>query len=309
PGVTFAWFNEAGDTIGTEASIDVTPGLPACFRVVGTDPLGCQSDSTVCLTPTYLSLGITGGQGICLDGEATICVTNNHPEQNLNYLWNTGAGDSCITVSPAVTTPYSVIVTNADLGCTDTLSSTITVNLFDPVDVIITSSLDTVILGSPVQPQLFVNQDPTFGYIWTSSGGDAVPSVWNPNVTPTIAGDVTYTVTVENAEGCKGIASYTLKVLNPPCNDEDIFLPTAFTPNGDDVNDVLYVRSNFISTLDLHIYNRWGQEVFKTNDQLKGWDGTFKGERLSPDVFGYYMNITCPNGRSFSKKGNITLLE
>ncbi|MEP6794508.1 MAG: gliding motility-associated C-terminal domain-containing protein [Saprospiraceae bacterium] len=311
PGVSFAWFNEAGDTIGTEASIDVTPGSHACFRVVGTDPLGCQNDSTVCLTPTFLSLGITGGQGICLGESATICVTNNHPEQNLNYQWNTSAGESCITVSPSVTTPYAVTVTNADLGCSDTLTSTVTVNLFDPVDVIITSNVqgDTTILGGPDQVQLFVNQDPTFGYTWTSSGGDAVPSVWNPNVTPTISGDITYTVTVVNAEGCIGIATYKLTVLNPPCNDEDIFLPTAFTPNGDGVNDVLFVRSNFISTMELHIYNRWGQEVFKTTNQALGWDGTFKGERLSPDVFGYYMNITCPNGRSFFKKGNITLLE
>ncbi len=309
PGVSFTWLNEAGDTIGTEASIDVTPGMPACYRVVGTDPLGCQSDSTVCLTPTYLDLNITGGQGICLDASATICVTNHNQEQNLNYLWNTGALDSCITVSPSVTTPYSVVVTNADLGCSDTLSSTVTVNLFDPVDVIITANLDTVILGGPIQAQLVVNQSPSFGYTWTSSGGDAVASVYNPNVIPTIAGDVTYTVTVVNAEGCIGVASFKLTVLNPPCNDEDIFLPTAFTPNNDGVNDVLFVRSNFISTLDLHIYNRWGQEVFKTNNQAIGWDGTFKGERLSPDVFGYYMNITCPNGRSFSKKGNITLLE
>ncbi|MFZ1676800.1 MAG: gliding motility-associated C-terminal domain-containing protein, partial [Saprospiraceae bacterium] len=273
--------------------------------------LGCQNKDSVCLTPTSFSLGITGGQGICLDDDATICVTNNSPEQNIIYLWNTDAVTSCITVSPSVTTPYSVVVTNADLGCTDTLHSTVTVNLFNPVDVIITSNApgDTTILGGPDQVQLFVNQDPRFGYTWTSSGGDAVSSVWNPNVTPTIAGDITYTVTVVNAEGCIGIASYKLTVLNPPCNDEDIFLPTAFTPNGDDKNDVLYVRSNFISTLELHIYNRWGQEVFKTNNQALGWDGTFKGERLSPDVFGYYMNITCPNGRSFSKKGNITLLE
>ncbi len=308
-GVTFAWFNEVGDTIGTEASIDVAPGLPACFRVVGTDHLGCQSDSIVCLTPTYLNLGITGGQGICLDGEATICVTNLNTEQNLNYLWNTDAVTSCITVSPVETTPYAVIVTNADLGCSDTLYSTVTVNLFDPVDVLITSNAlhDSIILTEDVQ--LFVNQNPNFGYSWTASNGEIVPSVWNPVITPGTAGDITYTVTVTNEFGCKGVASITIRVSNPPCNDEDIFLPTAFTPNGDNVNDVLFVRSNFISTLDLHIYNRWGQEVFKTNDQLKGWDGTFKGERLSPDVFGYYMNITCPNGRSFSKKGNITLLE
>src|SRR4030095_10331242 len=130
---------------------------------------------------------------------------------------------------------------------------------------------------------------------------------WNPVVTPT--GSVTYTVTITNAQGCLCVASIGIGVANPPCNDEDIFLPTAFTPNDDGVNDMLFVRSNFISSLDLHIYNRWGEQVFQTQSQSIGWDGTYKGKRLEPDVFGYYMKLGCPNGRTFSKKGNITLLE
>ncbi|HZV68095.1 MAG TPA: gliding motility-associated C-terminal domain-containing protein [Saprospiraceae bacterium] len=309
-GVSFEWFNEAGDLIGSDADVQVTPPTPSCFRVVGTDVFGCQDDTTVCLTPTFFNLDITGGQGICLDEETEICVTNNHPEQNLTYIWSNILETPCISVSPSVTTTYAVTVTNFDLGCIDTLSSTVTVNLFNPIDVIITSNAqgDSIILGAPEPVQLFVNQSPTFGYTWTSTGGDIVPSVWNPIISPTVAGDITYTVTVINAEGCPGIASITMHVLNPPCNDDDIFLPTAFTPNNDGHNDELKVLSNFISLLDLHIYNRWGQEVFHTTNPNIGWDGTFKGEELSPDVFGYYMNITCPNEKTFFKKGNITLL-
>jgi len=314
-GVTFEWFNANPDLIGTEPSVDVAPGTPACFTVIGTDSLGCQNKDSVCLTPTFFDLSISGDESICLDEQVTLCVTNNIPEQDLMYSWTpiesivSGAGTSCATVRPSETTTYTVVVKNNDLGCKDTLSSNVVVNLFDPLIIVITSDApnDSIVLSEDVQ--LFVNQDPNFGYSWTSSGGDNVASVWNPVVVPTVSGDVTYTVTVVNAHGCIGTASITIRVANPPCNDEDIFLPTAFTPNGDGYNDVLYVRSNFISTLELHIYNRWGQEVFKTNDQNIGWDGLFKGERLAPDVFGYYMNITCPNERTFFKKGNITLLE
>ena len=56
------------------------------------------------------------------------------------------------------------------------------------------------------------------------------------------------------------------------------------------------------------VYNRWGQKVFETNDQSMAWDGTFKGERLPPDVYGYYMQCLCEEGGSLFLKGNITLL-
>ena len=59
----------------------------------------------------------------------------------------------------------------------------------------------------------------------------------------------------------------------------------------------------------LTIYDRWGQKVFETNDPNQGWDGTFKGEALAPDVYGFYLQIKCFNGADFFKKGNIALLK
>src|SRR5690606_29582992 len=101
----------------------------------------------------------------------------------------------------------------------------------------------------------------------------------------------------------------SIAIMDPFCDERDIFIPNAFTPHNGGVNDILYVRGNFISTMELHIYNRWGEKVFTSTDQSIGWDGTYKGEKLQPDVFGYYVNIGCPNGKSYFKKGNITLLE
>jgi gliding motility-associated-like protein len=71
----------------------------------------------------------------------------------------------------------------------------------------------------------------------------------------------------------------------------------------------LYINGNNIIDLNFAIYNRWGQKVFESNDQSIGWDGTFKGESLAPDVFGYYMQCTCDDGSQQFVKGNITLLK
>jgi len=86
-----------------------------------------------------------------------------------------------------------------------------------------------------------------------------------------------------------------------------VFLPDAFSPNNDGNNDELRVYSNYLDQFELHIYNRWGEEVYVTYDPNFAWDGTYKGKELPPDVFGYYMRVVCIPDKPFFKKGNITL--
>src|SRR5690606_14571588 len=87
-----------------------------------------------------------------------------------------------------------------------------------------------------------------------------------------------FTVTITNEDGCELVLSTSVTVTDPRCEEPFIFLPNLFTPNGDGVNDVLYVRAfaDFIVSVELVIYNRYGTEVFKTTDLNVGWDGTFQ---------------------------------
>ena len=87
-----------------------------------------------------------------------------------------------------------------------------------------------------------------------------------------------------------------------------MFVPNAFTPDGDGMNDVLYVRSSVGYQMDFKIFDRWGELVFESHDVKHGWDGTFKGKKLEPGVFDYYLKFTCYNKEVFFKKGNITLI-
>jgi gliding motility-associated-like protein len=128
--------------------------------------------------------------------------------------------------------------------------------------------------------------------------------------TPDEAGEWIYEVEVES-NGCMEVVEVLLIVEDPICDTERIYIPNAFTPNGDNRNDVLRVRSKFaeeISEFTLIIYNRWGQEVYKSNDIFESWDGTAEGDPLEPDVYGYWLRVRCPFGEELIQQGNITLM-
>ena len=61
--------------------------------------------------------------------------------------------------------------------------------------------------------------------------------------------------------------------------------------------------------MELIIFNRWGQEVFKSVNQNDGWDGTFKGVTLAPDAFAYYLKVKCIDGTEIQRKGNVSILK
>jgi gliding motility-associated-like protein len=117
---------------------------------------------------------------------------------------------------------------------------------------------------------------------------------------------------VKNDGGCINNAKVTVFVT---CNNGNVFLPNAFSPNGDGTNDRFYPRGSGISVIKLmRIFNRWGEVVFEkenfnVNDASAGWDGVFKGLALSPDVYVYTCDVVCQNYEVLSFKGDVTLLK
>ncbi|MBV6460533.1 MAG: hypothetical protein HJHJAOHD_00648 [Flavobacteriales bacterium] len=98
--------------------------------------------------------------------------------------------------------------------------------------------------------------------------------------------------------------------LPPPVPKDTAYLnlPTAFSPNADGQNDVFRVLgTKYVQSIELRVYNRWGQEVFYTNQKETGWDGTFKGQPAPTGVYAYTLVATLPNGEVITKKGNVTL--
>ena len=132
-----------------------------------------------------------------------------------------------------------------------------------------------------------------------------------PNDATTVAippQTTTYTVSITDVNGCMTEKQATITVITVTCEPPFIFFPNSFSPNGDGTNDVLFVRGEYIESMELVIYDRWGEKVFETTSQAVGWDGTFNGKLLDPDVYGYHLMVQCIGGDQHIEKGNVTIL-
>ncbi|MBK7343465.1 MAG: gliding motility-associated C-terminal domain-containing protein [Saprospiraceae bacterium] len=142
--------------------------------------------------------------------------------------------------------------------------------------------------------------------MWTPAETLDNPFISNPIASPDTT--TTYFLTFTDLNGCQATVSVTVSIATPICDDPYIFVPNTFTPNGDQINDQLFVRGAFIDELKFIVFDRWGNQVFLTTDKQIGWDGTYQQKVLGNDVFGYYLEARCYDGQLFTKRGNVTLL-
>ena len=130
------------------------------------------------------------------------------------------------------------------------------------------------------------------------------PNVANPVSTP--KDNITYAVTVTTVDGCKAVDLVSISVFNV---DADIYVPTAFTPNGDGNNDVL--RPKLFGMIELNyfkVFNRFGEMVFSTSEIDKGWDGIHNGRAQDPATFVWMAEGVTYKGTIRKKKGYAVLI-
>lgn len=150
----------------------------------------------------------------------------------------------------------------------------------------------------------FQNLSPLGNQFHWDFGDGNTSNEMHPNHTYVSSGsyNVCLTATFDNA--CPHTVCKEIRAQVIPAAD----LPTAFSPNGDGENDVLYVRGYNIESIHLQIFNRWGQMVFESFSMDEGWDGTFLGEPQPMEVYGYVLNVKFLDGKSENFQGNVTLL-
>jgi gliding motility-associated-like protein len=204
-----------------------------------------------------------------------------------HYLWQDGSTGSVFTVTGQG--EYTIIISDSDL-CQ--VSHTI-----------IAEELTAPIINFPGDTSICIGNSFTLNaynagceYLWQDGSTSPQYLVQDSGV---------YIATVINI--C-GSVSDTLKVGMIDCNFY-LDVPSAFSPNGDGNNDVLYAIGKNVDNINFIIYDRWGEKVFESKSLTTGWDGTFKGKKLEANVFMYHLTATSAiDGSIYKKEGNISLI-
>jgi len=243
--------------------------------------VGDIKDDTLICDGSPIQLWVTGGTGA--------------------YQWYPATNLSCeFCPNPIATVMgsehfYAILLDTH--GCGDTLSLFVSVQ--PPFNMQLWNNDTTIYLGESIQLNVtgapFYYWNPT-NYISYSQSNDGL-------ATP--LSDITYYVTgVSLLQGCPQTDSFRVTVI-----EQDVFVPSAFSPNGDGVNDIFHVTARKLITLqEFKIMNRWGQQIFETRDISKGWDGNFKGKMQDPGVYYYMIKVASPTGKTQFLKGDITLI-
>ena len=278
PGATYLW-----STGSTASSIAVSESGSYWLTA---DLEGCKVSDTVLITVTPLPAPDLGPDGdICPEQVIVLDAGDAHYPVS-SYRWNTGDTTSALSVSNAgtywveVTSPYS---------CKgyDTVTFT-----YHPLPTVLLGDDTTVCEETPLVLHAFsVNSD---SLRWSDGSTGASLTITEGGV-----------YMLSGINKC-GETRDTVSIKQIFC---DIWVPNAFTPNGDGVNDVFRVLGNVgrLESFRLRVFNRWGQLLFETSDKRKGWDGRQQDGEVPLGVYVYMLEYSL-NDQPVLQKGNFTLL-
>ena len=168
---------------------------------------------------------------------------------------------------------------------------------------------DTIVfLGSTIK--LGITNTCATDFTWSPKEGVVDDKVANTSIIPVRGGDFTYVLAMKDLQ-CTAVDTFKVKVIDPvnlECTK--LFLPKAFTPNADGLNDEFFISNPYaidnISTFE--ILDGWGGRVFYTTDKFERWNGTFNGQKVNPGVYLWKAKYTC-KGEQIADFGSVTLLK
>jgi len=290
------------DTVLTNASANTK------YYIKATTQFGCTVMDSILVKvyPPFTAVASANDVYICLNDTAHLYV--DPPGKRIVWSPPTGLSDPNNygpVVAPKQTTAYTATLTDS-VGC---FTSTVSINVH-------VKSLPTVEAGPdqsyPYNSPFTINpvySNNIANYEWTP--GNLLSCTTCPDPSGIATGISTFFINVTSDSGCVAKDSLTIFV---ECKDANLLMPTAFTPNNDNINDYFYPLARGIKSITrFSIYNRFGKLVFEAknfppNDRTYGWNGQVKGADQSTSIFVYYLEALCYSGERLYKKGSVVLI-
>ncbi|MBI3501119.1 MAG: PKD domain-containing protein [Bacteroidetes bacterium] len=271
-----------------------------------TSDSGCTSTFTDTVTPVKGVIAAFSHTGNCNFSYAftdSSFVANG--DTISNCVWDFGDGSPISSASCNPSHTYSAsgtyVITHTVTtsgGCSSVAAYTLTVTAPPSAD--FSPNNGTYNVGAVID---FVDHSSNAtSWLWNFGDGNSSTQE-NPSHQFNQNGTLDVMLIVTNNDGCPDTAKYSFIF-----NTNIVAVPSAFTPNGDGVNDILKVRGGPLKEMDWRIYNEWGNELFHATDQTQGWDGTYKGKLEPAGRYVYTLTGTTFGDEEINKKGDVTII-
>jgi trimeric autotransporter adhesin len=283
------------------------------FSIIAQD--GCIGDTTKEVVVNPIPLVTLVEDSIVVCGDSSVTFEIQSPEQGAIYNWYEAVtGGTPVFTGTSFTIPnvngtvvYYVQPTS-DAGCTGErkrVVATVLPDLLTPIAVADSIGVDRITFRwDAVQGAATYEVSTDGGGTWQT------PSSGATGLTHTVTGllpltDVTLSVRALGIISCQEAISQpvTAKTLTG-----QLYIPNAFSPNGDGLNDLFLVYGYTIRSLRLVLFNQWGEKIFESNNQATGWNGTYKGKPQPSGVYMYVCQLVYRDGTTEIKKGSVNLV-
>ena len=297
-GLTFSWSPAATVSDPSIKNPWVKPTETVRYALFSTIGKCQANDGFVVDVAPYPDAKVSNDTSICIDGIAQLDAFGG-----VQYFWYPGNTLDDQTLKNPIARPYQttnyVVAVYGDGACPKPAYDTVVVTVIPPVPAF--AGNDTVaVIGQPLQ----LLASGALNYSWQPTAFLSSSVIANPIAR--LNDDITYVVRVSTIEGCFAFDTVRVKIYKTP---PEIFIPTAFTPNDDGLNDRLKpIPVGIASLVYFKVYNRFGELVFSTTEIGKGWDGVYKGRDQGNESFVWQAKGIDYLGNEVIRKGQTTLI-
>ena len=289
-----------------DSAITVSPSVSTSYTIIVKDANNCT------VSPKTVNVHVNTLPDVSFKTDTArgckpLCVSFNHTSSSSNVVnWTFGDGESSSNsdVSHCFIKSGNYDIT---LGVTDSNSCYNSLTVPDMIHVFqspVAEFMMTPSLYSPVNSPVLLTDQSTGATQWIWNFGDSLSSKKDAVVTYTQPGHYSIDLIVTNAEGCMDTVFHTIYIEL----GFTLYIPNAFTPDNDGLNDFFFPKVIEFSDFEMEIYNRWGEKIYHTLELDKPWGGNSNNGIMENGIYAYKISVKDLRNRTYHYAGNVVLI-